>query len=149
MWGKKERGFSELNESVPDTLIASNVTIKGDISFTGGIQISGSVQGNVTAEHGSDGRLWLTEEGVIKGQVSAPSITINGCVEGDVHSLEHLELASKAKVEGNVFYKVVEMAQGAVVNGKLHKEEKVEALTSESPASSSEPEIPEGIAEQS
>lgn len=41
-----------------------------------------------------------------------------------MHAFDHLELASNAKVNGNVFYKVIEMAQGAVVNGGLHLKEK-------------------------
>ena len=123
MFGKKETGFKELNETVPDTLIASNVTIKGDIQFSGGIQIDGTINGNLSADDGSSARLWVSEKGRVNGQVIAPSITINGHVEGDVHCAEHLELASNAIVNGNVFYKVIEMAQGAVVNGSLHKEE--------------------------
>lgn len=123
MFGKKETGFKELNDTVPDTLIASNVTVKGDILFSGGIQIDGTVNGNVGADEGSSARLWISEKGRIKGQVNSPSITINGHVEGDVHCAEHLELAANAVVKGNVFYKVVEMAQGAVVNGSLHKQD--------------------------
>jgi cytoskeletal protein CcmA (bactofilin family) len=40
-------------------------------------------------------------------------------VTGDVHSEEHIELAPKAKVDGNVYYKLIEMAMGAAVNGSL------------------------------
>jgi cytoskeletal protein CcmA (bactofilin family) len=40
-------------------------------------------------------------------------------VTGDVHSEEHIELAPKAKVNGNVYYKLIEMAMGAAVNGSL------------------------------
>ena len=40
-------------------------------------------------------------------------------VIGDVHGGEHVDLASKARVTGNVYYNLIEMAIGAEVNGKL------------------------------
>ncbi len=127
MFSRKNSGFKELNEAVPDTLVAANVSIEGSIRFSGGIQIDGHLKGDLVAENGSDARLWVTEEGSIKGQVRVPSITINGSVEGDVYASERLELAENAKVTGNVYYKVIEMAQGAIVNGELHKEDSPKA----------------------
>ena len=46
-------------------------------------------------------------------------VVLNGVVIGDVHGGEHVELASKARVAGNVYYNLIEMAVGAEVNGKL------------------------------
>jgi len=40
-------------------------------------------------------------------------------VEGDVHSTQHLELAAKARVVGNVYYHLIEMVMGSEVNGSL------------------------------
>jgi len=133
MFSRKNGGFKELNDSVPDTLIAANVNVTGSVSFSGGIQIDGSLSGDIIAETGSSARLWVTEKGKIKGLVKVPSITINGTVEGDVYASEHLELAPNAVVKGNVYYKIIEMAQGAVVNGELHKEEPPKASVTSLP----------------
>ena len=54
-----------------------------------------------------------------KGEIRAPGVIINGTVQGDVHSSKHLELAAKGRVQGNVFYALVEMAAGSEVNGSL------------------------------
>ena len=43
----------------------------------------------------------------------------NGTVIGDVHALAHVELAAQARVHGNVYYSLIEMAMGAEVNGNL------------------------------
>jgi len=51
--------------------------------------------------------------------VRVPHIILNGLVRGDVYANEHVELASSARVEGNVYYALIEMAMGAEVNGKL------------------------------
>jgi len=100
------------------TLIAPSARIMGDIEFNGGLHIQGEVDGNITV--GKDGgQLVIGESGVVRGDIRVPRITINGRVEGDVNATEHLELASKAQVEGNVFYVMIEMLMGARVNGKL------------------------------
>ncbi|GAA5129627.1 bactofilin family protein [Alloalcanivorax gelatiniphagus] len=100
------------------TLIAPSARVMGDIEFNGGLHIQGEVEGNITV--GSEGgQLVIGETGVVRGEIRVPRITINGRVEGDVNATEHLELASKAQVEGNVFYVTIEMLIGARVNGKL------------------------------
>ncbi len=40
-------------------------------------------------------------------------------MEGDVYSSEHIELAAKARVVGNVYYHLIEMVTGSEVNGSL------------------------------
>lgn len=100
------------------TLIAPSARIVGDIEFNGGLHIQGEVDGNISV--GEDGgQLVIGESGVVRGEIRVPRITINGRVEGDVNATEHLELASKAQIEGNVFYVMIEMLMGARVNGKL------------------------------
>jgi cytoskeletal protein CcmA (bactofilin family) len=44
---------------------------------------------------------------------------LNGIVRGDVIASERVELGSTARVIGNVYYNLIEMAIGAEINGKL------------------------------
>lgn len=104
------------------TLIAEGTEIKGDIQFTGALHIQGKVIGNVNAAS-DQGQLVIGETGSVEGEVKAPKIIINGHISGNVHSSEHLELAEKAEVQGNVFYNVIEMLMGARVNGKLVRQD--------------------------
>jgi cytoskeletal protein CcmA (bactofilin family) len=46
-------------------------------------------------------------------------VVVNGTVIGDVHASGHVELASEARIHGNVYYALIEMAMGAEVNGNL------------------------------
>src|SRR5690554_1820873 len=105
-----------------DTLISSRTTIEGDVHFSGGLHVDGKIHGKVIAEEGSDAVVRVSEVGEITGDVIAPHIIINGQVTGDVRSSAHLELAEKASITGNVYYKLVEMAMGAPVNGNLLRE---------------------------
>jgi len=102
-----------------DTLVGSQSEVSGDIKFTGGLHIEGTIKGNVIAENDGKSLVQLSESGTIEGEIRAPFVVLNGVVVGDVHGGEHVELASKARVAGNVYYNLIEMAVGAEVNGKL------------------------------
>lgn len=115
MWGKgKKTAIGKI-----DTLIGDQTEITGDVRFTGGLHIDGTVKGNVIATNDSNAVLMLSEHGRIEGEVRVPNVVLNGAVTGDVHASERIELASKARVNGNVFYSLIEMAMGAEVNGNL------------------------------
>lgn len=102
-----------------DTLIGPQVVIRGDLLFRGTLMVEGKIIGKVIAEDGQDAVLDLTENGSIEGEVRAPVVVINGQLDGDVYSTDRVELKSKARVLGNVHYKVVEMMAGATLTGRL------------------------------
>ncbi|MBA3487443.1 MAG: polymer-forming cytoskeletal protein [Lysobacter sp.] len=102
-----------------DTLIGQQVVIRGDLYFTGGLLIEGRVIGKIVAEDGQKALLTLAQNGSIEGEVRAPVVIINGRLVGDVYASERVELESQARVEGNVHYKVVQMAAGSTLTGRL------------------------------
>lgn len=102
-----------------DSLIGQQTVLSGDVRFSGGLHVDGAVKGNVTADDDSRSVLTLSEHGTIEGEVRVPNIILNGAVVGDVHAKERIELASNARVTGNVYYSLIEMAMGAEVNGNL------------------------------
>lgn len=111
-----------------ETLIGARVTIKGDVHFSGGLYIDGAVQGSVVADEGqADAVLTVSEKGIIRGEVRAPHIVVNGQLHGDVFASERIELGPTARVEGNIHYRVVEMAAGAMITGRLIHAEVVSA----------------------
>jgi len=106
------------SEAEVTTLIATGTAIRGDIQFKGRLHVDGSVEGAIRGE-GAQAMLTLSERAKVTGELQAPHIVINGTVVGDVTAIDRLELASNARVEGNVFYKVLEMSAGAQINGKI------------------------------
>jgi cytoskeletal protein CcmA (bactofilin family) len=102
-----------------DSLIGQQSTIVGDLAFGGGLHIDGTIRGNVETDGDDQATLTLSDRGTIEGEVRVPYIILNGVVNGDVHAFDHIELAPGARVEGNVYYRLIEMAMGAEVNGKL------------------------------
>lgn len=117
MLGTKEKG--SFGGSGSTTLISRDTEIVGDIKFNGNLDIEGTVRGNIIAQTGKDAVVRIVDKGLVEGEIRAPSVIINGVIVGDVYSSKHLELASKARVQGNVHYTLVEMAIGAEVNGSL------------------------------
>jgi cytoskeletal protein CcmA (bactofilin family) len=106
-----------------ETVIGPKTVLEGDISFSGGLHIDGKVKGNINAESGSKAVLTVSERGCIEGDVRVPNLVLNGAVQGNVFASERVELASHAKVAGNLYYSLLEMAMGAEVNGNLVHEE--------------------------
>jgi cytoskeletal protein CcmA (bactofilin family) len=115
---KRSNPTQNTNRNI-DTLIGRTTHINGDVAFTGGFHLDGQVTGNVRAEPGATSVLSVSEHGCIEGSVEVPHVVLNGTVKGDIVALERVELGAKARVSGNVYYGVIEMAMGAEINGKL------------------------------
>ena len=126
MWNKDKKGARHSY----DTLISSQTQLKGDIHFSGGLHIDGRIYGSVVADPDSKAVVRISDHGLIEGEVRAPHVIINGRVDGDVFSSEHVELAANAVVNGTVHYKLIEMVMGAQVNGILvHEADALSANT--------------------
>lgn len=115
MWGKN----SKKNWTSSTTLVAAGTEIKGDICFRGHLEIEGKVTGNIIAEASQKAVVRVMTEGCVIGEIDVPTVVLNGKVVGNVYSSEHVELAEKALVDGNVHYNLVEILRGAEVNGNL------------------------------
>ncbi len=115
MFGKKKN----FNSARIDTLIGQGTVINGDLVFSGGLHVDGKIVGNVLAEEGSEAMLILSEFGSIEGEVKVPNMVLNGEIVGDVFGSVRVELAPKSRINGSVYYNLIEMAIGAEVNGGL------------------------------
>ena len=102
-----------------DCLIGAGTTVDGNVAFSGGLRVDGTVRGHIHAEEGKSGTLVISEHACVEGEIRVPHIVINGLVAGPVHSSEYVELQAKANVTGDVHYNTLEMHLGAVVQGRL------------------------------
>jgi cytoskeletal protein CcmA (bactofilin family) len=114
MFGRRKQTSTRI-----DTLLGRTAMLNGDLDFSGGLHLDGRVNGNVRSIAPDGGALSVSESGFIEGSVEVTSIVMNGTVNGDMHARERLVLGEKARVNGNVYYGVIEMAPGAVITGKL------------------------------
>ena len=118
------------SSSSVDTLIGRQTEILGDVRFSGGLHVDGCIKGKVLSSGGKDATLSVSDVGTIEGDVNVPNIVLNGQVIGDVCATVKVTLAAKARVTGNVYYKLIQMDSGATVNGQLvHESGEVMAIT--------------------
>lgn len=102
-----------------DTLVGADTRIEGDLHFNGGLRVDGAIRGNVDEQNGSPSTIIISEHGHIEGAVTAAKIVLNGKVIGPVKSSQFIELQTKARITGDLYYKSLEMHTGAVIEGKL------------------------------
>jgi cytoskeletal protein CcmA (bactofilin family) len=115
MFGSRKRAAPRI-----ETLIASGTRIEGNLIISGGAYLEGYVHGNVSADPtASSAVLSIAPKGVVEGTVEVPRVIVNGEVRGDIRARDKVELGPTARVSGNVSYGVIEMAAGAVIQGRL------------------------------
>ncbi len=114
-----------------DTLIGRQTEISGDVTFSGGLHVDGRIKGNVSAASDKASTLSISEAGVIEGNVRVGSVVVNGRIAGEVRATDRLVLGAKARIAGDVRYRILQMEAGALVNGQLVYEgtETVSAIT--------------------
>lgn len=102
-----------------DTLIARSVRVKGDLEFAGGLHLDGQVAGGVRADPQTPASLSVSDTGSIEGPVEVTDLVLHGSVRGDIVARGRVVLGASARVEGNVYYGIIEMTMGAQITGKL------------------------------
>ncbi len=116
MWNKGKEKADMQRFTGKTSLIAAGAVFRGDLEFQGAVQIDGKVLGDLLTEQGL---VRISAEGQVEGEVRAPHVVIDGEIIGDVYASQHVELGAKARVRGNLYYGLMEMAMGAQIEGGL------------------------------
>ncbi len=106
-----------------DSLIGAGTVVRGDVVFTGGLRIDGTIEGNVTTADAQPGTLVVSEQARVDGRIIVSHVVVNGTVNGPIVARDYLELQRRARVDGDLTYRTIEMQLGAVVAGRLHHAE--------------------------
>ena len=75
--------------------------------------------GDIRANEDQPSILVVSESATVTGALHADHIIISGTVKGPVHAAQMLELQPKARIEGDVHYRALEMHQGAAIDGEV------------------------------
>ncbi len=101
----------------PASVLSSDLLIKGNVKTTGDIQIEGQVEGDIRAH-----LLTVGEGAVVKGEVIADDVVVNGRVIGRVRGLK-VRLTSTARVEGDIVHKTIAIESGAHFEGSVQRQD--------------------------
>ena len=103
------------------SIVSPELTVNGNLTSSGDIQVDGSVEGDVEASH-----LTIGENGAVYGKVSARRVRICGRVTGEVHGGE-VTLAASARVHGDIVHDSLAIEAGADIEGHCRRRDKADA----------------------
>jgi cytoskeletal protein CcmA (bactofilin family) len=103
---------SPARRAIAASLIAEDVTFKGDLSTSGDLQLDGAVEGDLVA-----GRLTVGERGQVSGTIQAQAVDIRGRVTGMI-SARVVRLFASAQVNGDISHGELSIEAGAHFVGR-------------------------------
>lgn len=103
------------SDQIPFSIIASDMTVIGDLETDGVVRIEGRVKGTVRV-----GTQVLVAQGaVIEGDLHTEEAVIAGRVSGAIHAKERVELQASAMVAGDILTPRISIVEGARVTGEV------------------------------
>ncbi len=114
--GSDAPGFQAKPKPSP-SILSNDLTIKGNVTTSGDIQIEGAIEGDVRAH-----LLTVGETATIKGEIAADDVVVNGRVIGRLRGLK-VRLTTTARVEGDIIHKTIAIESGAHFEGTVQHQE--------------------------
>ena len=102
-----------------DAIIGKNIKITGSIDSPDMVVLHGEVTGDIICK-----MLEIGSEGNLKGNVKAETVIISGSLSGDVETIR-LKLEGTAHVNGEMRYQVIEVEEGAQLEGSFVQQKSV------------------------
>lgn len=118
------------------SIIGEDLTITGNVTSKGEIQVDGEIQGDIHC-----GSLLLGDKSQVNGSVIAEDVVVRGKVTGSIRGLR-VTLQAQSHVEGDIFHQSLAIEQGAYFEGKSRRSDdpmadvKTPPLRSEKPSES-------------
>lgn len=114
---KTDLASSAPRPKVAPSVLSSDLTVQGNLKTAGDIQVEGTVEGDIRAH-----LLTVGEGAVIKGEIIADDVVVNGRIVGRVRGLK-VRLTSTARVEGDIIHKTIAIESGAHFEGSVQRQE--------------------------
>ena len=123
------------------TTIGPTLIIKGDVTSDEDITIHGKVVGKLLMQGGT---VMVAPHGNVEATAEGAKLTIHGRFSGAIAATERVEFTNTANVQGKVVSPTVVLQDGAVFNGSIHVERRVNTtlratITSAAHAATAEP----------
>jgi cytoskeletal protein CcmA (bactofilin family) len=96
-------------------VIAAGSRWSGSLNIEDSVRIEGQVSGEIIAK----GTVHIADGARVDAKVRAAFVIVNGAFKGEVRCTERLELMPKSRVEGEIVTKVLNVHEGAIVDGSI------------------------------
>jgi cytoskeletal protein CcmA (bactofilin family) len=107
--------------SATTSKLGLGLVFKGDASIHGSITVAGRWEGDIAVQEGSDGRITVTESGMVEGDLSARHVSILGQTHGEIDAAGgSVSLHGTARVSGHIRYAHLQV-NGAELNAQLER----------------------------
>jgi cytoskeletal protein CcmA (bactofilin family) len=112
--GVEKLDTAKLDSEKVESFIGASTDVEGKIDAKGTLRIEGVFRGKVHADF-----VILCESAMIRGDITAKRITVNGKVEGNLRAQEIVEIKANGSLLGEIYAPKFSMAEGGVFNGKI------------------------------
>jgi cytoskeletal protein CcmA (bactofilin family) len=106
-------------------LIASGLTISGDLTSEEDLALEGLVVGSVVV---SNNRVFVRSSGCVNGHVIGSTIIVAGRVNGNLYAEKKVVVRSSANVRGKIFAPRVALEAGGRFKGRVNMDSKSRTL---------------------
>jgi cytoskeletal protein CcmA (bactofilin family) len=110
------------------SIIASDMTVIGDLETEGVVRIEGRVKGTVRA----GGQVLVATGAVIEGDLHTQEAVVAGQVSGAIMARERVELQATAVVAGDIHTPRIAVLEGARVSGEVKMDAGADAAAADS-----------------
>lgn len=124
-------GGTGMDQTNVAAFIGHGVEFKGIITYQGNVRIDGHLDGEVHAK----GTLYLGEQAVLTGKITAQAVISKGHITGDITTEDKVQLLAPAVLDGSIMTPSLLMEEGVTFNGTI------EMPTSITPMAEREPEL--------
>ena len=97
------------------SIIGEDLTIRGNVTCKGEIQIDGEIEGDIRCSS-----LLLGDKSKVTGGVAAEDVIVRGHIVGSISGLR-ITLQAQSVVEGDIFAQSLAIEQGAFFEGKSRR----------------------------
>jgi cytoskeletal protein CcmA (bactofilin family) len=110
-------------DQIPFSIIASDMTVIGDLETEGVVRVEGRVRGTVRV----GGQVLVSQGAVIEGDLHTQEAVIAGQVSGAIHARERVELQAMAMVAGDILTPRISIIEGARITGEVKMDAAIKA----------------------
>ena len=117
VFGRQQQPAKEPPPAATDkveTVIGTNVIVKGAFISQGSLRIDGTVEGTIEAK----GNVIVGEGAKVVADITANHVSVAGMVKGNITAAGRLEISAKGRVWGDIVAASLAVDEGGVLSGR-------------------------------